>query len=237
RAICRVDRKSVREILGFNKNDLKNMEMIVTLSFDHDQLKTILGNSSSDWQETMIKSLAKAMPYMDKVEMRTDPLQRQRIYQNMWGEYFNDRKCTFREVKAYGKQELEMLKVNYKIGPYVYGDPKLVYQNPLSFSGQLYKNGKTATNYSGIVSKWEMFSNSLRKLKVAMDSDLDSYQIEHIFEGLSAFFRQYLYVRATGVFLLYLADAAKIEPSDINSSLRIHLGKENKDILFRKNQV
>lgn len=231
-AVRRVDRSAVMEALTPNDTPLESMKMIVDLRFSHTQLLKMLAVPNETWLELMIGSMAKAMPYTDRVEMRSQPLKRQAFYRHMWKKYFEDRKCTFYEVKQYGRDELKMLKRDpHKVGKYVFGDPDRVYQNPISFAGQVAYHGKTGSNYSGIVRSWEMFSKGLRDLNEAMNASNGPRMLEDIFEALCAYFNQYLYVRAAGIFLIELARAAGIENADIDSTLKVTA--KNMEFQFR----
>ncbi|MBN1296055.1 hypothetical protein JXA80_04695 [bacterium] len=216
------DRPQILDVLKLKKKKsrLKSMKLIVDLRFTHDQLIQMLAVPDDSWRDLMIRAMAKAMPYMKDIDVRDEPLKREAFYSSYWREYFDDKKCSFDDIKQYGHRELNQLEATpHNVSNHVFGP--VVHTSSLSFAYQLMAYGKDATSFSGIVSTWNEFYKGLIRLRDAMLKETDSRELEDIFEWLCAYFSQSLFTRAAGIFLIELARAAGITNAAIDSTMKI----------------
>ncbi len=154
------------------------------------------------------RALAKAMPYSDMFETRRSPILREMCYTDLWLDYFaNDllaiNDYSSRAALVIGKKT--QLPDESQLATFEKLQSKM---NPLTFAGQIHLHGNPMTgDFSAIHRNWQKFIAGLTTLHTAISpTNCGNHEVfKEVFQKLSGFSDQSLYVRAAGVYLLDLA--------------------------------
>ena len=228
-----ISQDNIKDILEqMTGNFGKSATVSLELTLDDAALRSILPLAdSASTTDLPVTALAKAMPFMSLYDGRRTATNREICYAPLWKYYFQNDSLpidTFPSVAANEIQKITQLK-HIADGAGLASREKgtsstsKAYQDFFTFAGQIYYHGQTAGNYSGIHKDWLSFAKGLTELNTAIkpDSCANHKKIEDIFNHLTRFWSQTLYVRTVGVFLTEVAAANTGLLKTINRALTI----------------
>ena len=207
---------NVDEVIEKVKGSLnQKADVVVQFAIADDVLRRLISITVSSPNDVLgAKAMAKAMPYMDDYEARYSPILRELCYSPLWSSYFSndsDEIAVFPSRAANQVEKLTQLKHQRELAARERGlmPGRPAYQDIYTFAGQIFYNGRTADDYSGIHRDWLKFVRGLTSLQAAVNPDQCApfNAIEDVFKLMSPFFGQVLFVRAAGAYLLDLAAA------------------------------
>lgn len=193
----------------------KKAEVTVALTVPHEAFRKLLpmvGNGPAD--DLGARALAKAMPYLADYDARRHPLVREGCYAPLWRFYLANPSLP---IDAYGpiaerairkmtelEDEAELANRERGLWP---GKP--VHQDLYTFAGQIHSNGGPTVrgDYSDVASRWHAYADAHRRLDRAIAGGEPHAVVKDVFRAFSAFWSQWLFVRAAGACLMDLAAA------------------------------
>jgi hypothetical protein len=193
----------------------KRAEVAVALTVPHEAFRRLLpmiGNGSAD--ELGAHALAKAMPYLADYDARRHPLVREACYAPLWRFYLASPSLPIdaygplaeRAIRKMTELEDEAALANRERGLWP-GKP--VHQDLYTFAGQIHSNGGPTVrgDYSDVASRWRAYADAHRTLDHAIAHGKPHTIVKDVFKAFSAFWSQWLFVRAAGACLMDLAAA------------------------------
>ena len=207
---------NVGEVIERVRDDFnREAEVSVQFTIKDSVLRALLPLAVAAGDRAGARALAKAMPYISDYDARRSPKLREECYAGLWKRYFDEDSLPieiYPRIAGNAIDQMSQLKDEKALANRERGffSSAPAYQDPFTFSGQIFINGSTVEDHSGIHKDWLKFIGGIKALRDALDpaGSAGEKTVETVFKQMSAFWKQTLYVRAAGVFLLDLAAGA-----------------------------
>jgi hypothetical protein len=228
-----ITQDNAAEVAGALKGHLdQKAQVALELTLDDEALRALLPLAvAAAGGDSIFRALAKSMPYMDLYEGRRLIKFRELLYAPLWKFYFQNDSLPIDSYPPTAAATVQKIALNEHI-PDGAGlasrergtsSTMPAFQDAFTFSGQIFKHGSTAADFSGVHGGWRSFVEGLTTLNdgLRQGSCAPHKSIERVFKRLTAFWSQSLFVRAAGVYLIDIAAANGDLAKKLNRALTI----------------